>query len=75
MTEVIGRAEEQHEPLIGLLGHPSYYPRFGFERGRPLGIETPWPMADDAPFMVKRLAAYEPTLQGPFRYAWQEEAR
>jgi putative acetyltransferase len=73
LTEVIGRADAAREPLIGLLGHPSYYPRFGFERARSIGIDTPWPMDDDTPFMVKRLAAYEPTLQGRFRYAWQEE--
>ena len=71
MTEVLRRADDAGAPLVGLLGHPSYYPRFGFERAVPLGIETPWPMPDDTPFMVRRLHAYEPSCRGPFRYAWQ----
>lgn len=71
--EVIRRAEESGEPLIGLLGHTTYYPRFGFERATAIGIATPWPMEDDAAFMVKRLRAYNPSYRGQFRYAWDDE--
>ena len=32
-------ADERGEPLVLVLGHPDYYPRFGFEPARALGIE------------------------------------
>ena len=70
MEEVIRRADDAGYPLIGLLGHPSYYPRFGFERAAGVGIETPWPMEDDEPFMVRRLRAYDESYRGRFRYAF-----
>jgi putative acetyltransferase len=70
MEEVIRRADEAGEQLIGLLGHPSYYPRFGFERAIAVGIDPPWPLQDDAAFMVKRLRAYDPSYRGQFAYAF-----
>jgi putative acetyltransferase len=48
-------------------GHPSYYPRFGFERASALGFIAPYPMLDDA-FMVKRLPGYSPDLAGRIVY-------
>ena len=58
-------------PLVVVLGHPQYYPRFGFERARPLGIETPYDVPDEA-WMALRLPGYEPSLRGVVRYppAW-----
>ena len=70
LAESFARVDAAGFPLVALLGHPSYYPRFGFEPGVPLGIEPPEPMADTAPFMVKRLAGYNTSTRGRFRYAW-----
>jgi predicted N-acetyltransferase YhbS len=70
MDEVIRRADDAGEPLIGLLGHPSYYPRFGFERATSIGIDTPWPLDDDAAFMVRRLRGYDESIRGKFAYAF-----
>jgi predicted N-acetyltransferase YhbS len=71
LRESFARVEAAGFPLIALLGHPSYYPRFGFERGDTLGIEPVVELADPSAFMVRRLAGYEPTLRGRVRYAWE----
>lgn len=34
--------------LVFVLGHPSYYPRFGFEPAGPHGLEAPHPIAGEA---------------------------
>jgi putative acetyltransferase len=57
VRESIARAEAAGEPLVVLLGHPWYYPRFGFEPARPLGIEPPFDVPDEA-WMVRRLSRY-----------------
>jgi putative acetyltransferase len=55
-------------PLIALLGHAEYYPRFGFEPAEPLGIRAPFPV-ESRYWMAYRLPAYRPDLRGTFRYA------
>lgn len=72
MREAIRLADECGEALIVLLGHPAYYPRFGFEHARALGIEPPTPAFPDAAFMVRRLSAYDPRYRGRVVYppAW-----
>lgn len=47
----LARAEAMGERLVVLVGHPTYYPRFGFRPARPLGIQPPYPIRDEA-FMV-----------------------
>ena len=69
MTEVVTRADEQGWPMLALLGHVTYYPRFGFEPGRPLGVV--YPPVDTPAFMVRRLSSYDPTFRGTFRYGWE----
>jgi predicted N-acetyltransferase YhbS len=44
----IDQAEELGESLIVLLGHPAYYPRFGFVPAGPLGVKCPWEAPDEA---------------------------
>lgn len=63
----IENAVAHGEPAIVLLGHPSYYPRFGFERARPLGLEAPAAWPDEA-WLVLRLPAWTPELRGTVRY-------
>lgn len=54
-------------PVIVLLGHPSYYPRFGFQPARALGIE-PQQAWKDENWMALRLPAWTSDLRGTMRY-------
>lgn len=68
MHAVLGAADALDEPVVVLLGHKDYYPRFGFRPATDLGI-TP-PVAEwGAHFQARPLAAYGPSLRGPFSYA------
>jgi putative acetyltransferase len=67
--ESLRLADERGEPLALVLGHPTYYPRFGFQRASTLGLLAPdleWP--DDA-FMAVPLSAYDASLTGRVRFA------
>ncbi|MBA2294928.1 MAG: N-acetyltransferase [Actinobacteria bacterium] len=68
MHAVIAAADALDEPAIVLLGHPSYYPRFGFEPAADHGVTPPEDWGRDV-FMVRRLSAWAGTLRGTFRYA------
>lgn len=68
MKRAIGLAVERAQPVICLLGHASYYPRFGFEPARAIGIEPPRPWRD-ASWLALRLPAWEPSLRGTARFA------
>jgi putative acetyltransferase len=72
MAEVLTLADAQAWPLVALLGHPSYYPRFGFEPGRSLGVG--YAPVDSPAFMVRRLSAYDASWRGPFRFGWEPSA-
>ncbi|MBA3307064.1 MAG: N-acetyltransferase [Chloroflexi bacterium] len=63
----IDAAEAREEPLVVVLGHPWYYPRFGFEPAIRSGIEAPRPVPDHF-FMVRRLARWSPALRGRIEY-------
>lgn len=65
---VLGAADALEEPLVALLGHTDYYPRFGFRPADQLGI-TPPVAAWAAHFQVRTLSCYQPGLHGVFRYA------
>ena len=39
-------------PFIIVLGHPEYYPRFGFERASLYGIKCQWEGIPDDAFMI-----------------------
>jgi len=39
-------------PFVVVLGHPEYYPRFGFERASRLGLRSQWDGVPDEAFMV-----------------------
>jgi putative acetyltransferase len=60
-------ADERREPLVLVLGHPSYYPRFGFRRATELGIEPADPAWGEA-FMAIPLAAHDGSLSGRVRF-------
>ena len=64
VEDALGRADNRGEPLVLVLGHPTYYPRFGFRPASELGVFPPDPRIRDAVFMAIPLRAYDPTLQG-----------
>ena len=68
MHAVIERASATEFPLIALLGHPAYYPRFGFRpAAETFGITTKYEAPPEA-WMALALPAYEPHLRGRFDY-------
>ncbi len=38
--------------IVVLIGHPAYYPRFGFVQAGPLGIEVPLAMSEEAQMVL-----------------------
>jgi len=49
-------AAEMGFGLALVLGHPGYYPRFGFEPAEPFGIMPPYPVEPSEAWMVVELA-------------------
>jgi putative acetyltransferase len=47
----MARLKDEGCPFVIVLGHPEYYPRFGFERASRYGIQSQWDAPDEA-FMV-----------------------
>ena len=68
MHAVLGAADALGEPLVALLGHVGYYPRFGFRPATEYAVTAPDPEWG-AYFQVRTLAAYTPDIRGPFTYA------
>ena len=68
MRAVLAAAAETAYPLVALLGHADYYPRFGFEEAGPLGLRSQF-QAPSESWLAFRLPAYDPAIRGEFRYA------
>lgn len=68
MTAALGLALARAVPALVLLGQPSYYPRFGFEPARGLGLEPPAAAWPDPAWMGRRLPAWEDSMAGTVRY-------
>jgi predicted N-acetyltransferase YhbS len=52
-----------------VLGHPTYYPRFGFTDAAEAGIRCPFPGASPGAYMVRRLPGWRPVrTPGTIRY-------
>lgn len=68
MHAVLGAADALDEPVVALLGHLDYYPRFGFRPATELGITPPAPEWG-AHFQARPLSAHHPDLRGQFTYA------
>lgn len=68
MHAVLGSADALDESLVGVLGEPGYYARFGFRAAAEVGVEPPDAAWGDY-FQVRLLTAYEPALTGRFSYA------
>jgi putative acetyltransferase len=73
--ELLARAAARDEPIVGVLGHPTYYPRFGFEPGAARGIQPPDPAMEPAFFVavldpvrastLRGTVVFSPALGGP----------
>lgn len=75
MRRAISAGVQRHLPVICLLGHPTYYPRFKFQPARAQGFDPPnskWP---DEAWMALRLPDWTPSLRGlvHFPSAFHEE--
>jgi putative acetyltransferase len=68
VDEALRRARETEHGLVVVLGHPAYYPRFGFEPAGALGIEAPFDVPAEA-WMALRLPAYRSEMAGLLTYA------
>lgn len=60
--EALRLADEAGEPLVLVLGHPTYYPRFGFEPAAGLGLAAPRDFGEA--WMAVKLSAYDPGIRG-----------
>ena len=74
VTAALDAAEVREEPLVVVLGHPWYYPRFGFRPASRYGIRAPFPVRDEV-FMVKPLTRYRAALRGRIEYPAAFEGR
>ena len=62
-------ADRRDEPLMIVQGHPEYYPRFGFVRGRTIGILPPEHLGTiDRAWMARPGPRWTPDLQGRVEY-------
>jgi predicted N-acetyltransferase YhbS len=68
VRESLERAGASGYGVVVLLGHPTYYPRFGFEPAGALGIESPSAVPPEA-WMAFRLPGYDPAMRGVVTYA------
>lgn len=68
MGEALRRAETTDFPLVSVLGHSAYYPRFGFEPAACYGVVAPFEVPSES-WMVYRLPAYRHEARGSVIYA------
>jgi putative acetyltransferase len=68
VQEGLSRCQRLGHKIVVVIGHPGYYPRFGFIPARPQGLEVAFPVPDEA-FMVHELVpqALE-GIKGTVRY-------
>ncbi|UYP18178.1 N-acetyltransferase [Rhodococcus sp. Z13] len=67
MHAVLGAADTLGESIVVLLGHPGYYPRFGFVPAAELGVVPDVPEWASH-LQVRTLTAYRPGIAGEFHY-------
>jgi putative acetyltransferase len=67
MHAILGAADALDEPLVGLLGNPAYYGRFGFVPAQSIGVAAPDSSWGDN-FQARTLTRYA-GLTGRFYYA------
>ena len=69
IAEGMTRLRAAGAPFVLVIGHPAYYPRFGFERASRYGVRCQWPEVPDEAVMLRVLdPAVAPRLAGLARY-------
>lgn len=68
MASSMSLAVARGVPALVLLGHPAYYPRFGFTSARGVGLEPPAAAWPDAAWMARLLPAWTDGMRGTVRY-------
>jgi putative acetyltransferase len=68
MAAAMSLAVARAVPALVLLGHPTYYPKFGFESARGAGLEPPAAAWPDAAWMARLLPAWSDEMAGTVRY-------
>ena len=75
VAEGTRRLREAGAPFVFVIGHPEYYPRFGFERASRYGVRCQWPEVPDEAVMVLVLEpSIAPRLAGLARYRSEFDA-
>ena len=62
------RAADRAEAAVIVVGHPEYYPRFGFLPASRFGIVPPWPDIPEDAFLALPLPAYTEACRGVVVY-------
>lgn len=69
------RASTRPEPFVVVLGHPAYYPRFGFRPASEIGVRCGLgPDIADEAYLVRRLPGFRPPGPGVVEYRYGAEA-
>jgi putative acetyltransferase len=69
--EALRLADQRPEPLMVVQGHPDYYPRFGFVRGRTIDVLPPEHLGPiDKAWMARRAPSGTPAARGRVAYPW-----
>jgi putative acetyltransferase len=68
MYAAMSLAMARGAPALVLLGHAGYYPRFGFEPARGLGLLPPADAWPDHAWMARLLPAWDESMRGTVRY-------
>ena len=67
----LGDLRERGCPFVVVVGHPEYYPRFGFEPAAKHGLVCQWPGMPDPAFMV--LVLDQIAMAGASGMAWYRD--
>lgn len=67
MHAVLGAADALSEPMVVLLGHADYYPRFGFRLAAEYGVVPAVPEWEPN-FFVRALTGYDSAVRGRFAF-------
>jgi putative acetyltransferase len=62
VRECLQRLQATPIPFVIVLGHPAFYPRFGFQPCSKLGVRCPWEGVPDEAFLIRIFQ--EPLLRG-----------
>ncbi len=54
--------------VIVVLGHPNFYPRFGFEPAQPKGVSAPFPVPEEAWMVIELQPGALSGIRGTVRY-------